>query len=169
MNYLNKMTVKELVEIAKRMNLSYSGLKKAELVAKLTEYINGWHVIAGDMNRELKVQEQAVSYWAYKARKDASTPEAIETAHEEALNMDAQMSVDQIDSYESPHFEYAGVVWSGPTATLLRKHDEMLRRYNPSMRRDKKDQIVLTPKQRRRIHKKDRRNMKRLGLWENAA
>lgn len=136
MNYLSKMTVKELREIAKRMGLKIPGVAMSKATKDLL--VSGIDAL-------------------------------IEVDWNEAEDIAATMSVAQIDSYESPHFEYAGVVWSGPTATLLRKHDEMLRRFNPAMRRDKKDQIVLTPKQRRRIHKKDRRNMKRLGLWENAA
>lgn len=120
MNYLNKMTVKELIEVGRRMELvsPLNRMRKAELVKLLSGMIEEYHTEALGMNK----------------------------------------------SYKSPHFEYAGVMWTGPTAELLKAHDDMLRRFNPSMRRNKKGQIVLTPKQRRRIHKKDRRNMKRLGL-----
>jgi hypothetical protein len=51
--YLSKMTVAELKSIAEQMNLKVpSAMRKAEIVAFLTERINGWHVIALDMNRE---------------------------------------------------------------------------------------------------------------------
>lgn len=133
--YLNKMTVKDLREIAKRMDLKIPGVALSRATKDLL--VSGIDAL-------------------------------VEVDWNEAEDIEAAMAVSRIDSYEAPHFEYAGVVWSGPTATLLQKHDEMLRRYNPSMRRDKNGQIVLTPKQRRRIHKNDHRNMKRLGLFVNA-
>lgn len=175
--YLNKMTVKELSEIAKRMNLSYSGKRKAELVAKINEYVAGWHMIAKSMNRSLHTDVKSVIdteefpmdhsqftvwYNRHGGIDSFDAMKALGNDHIEALEMNDNL-------YESPHYEYAGVKWTGPVAVMLRKHDEMLRRYNPTLRRDKEGQIILTAKQRRRIHKKDRRNSKRLGLWENAA
>lgn len=124
--YLSKTTVKELREIAKRMDLKIPGVALSR-----------------------------------------ATKDLLVTGIDALVEVDWNAAEDEApshDTYKAPHFEYAGVVWTGPTATLLRKHDEMLRRYNPSLRRNKEGQIILTAKQRRRIHKKDRRNMKRLGL-----
>jgi protein-tyrosine-phosphatase len=130
-DHLNKMTVKDLREIAKRAGVKIPGVALSRATKDLL--VSGIDaMVAVDWN--------------------------------EAKDIDAAMA-----SNEATHFEYAGVVWTGPSATLLRKHVEMLRRFNPSMRRDKRGKIVLTPKQRRRIHKNDRRNTKRLGLMENAA
>lgn len=62
--YLSTMTVKTLTEIAKQMDLKVSGLRKAELIAKLIERIGGWHVIALDMDKanfpKVSTEETAV-------------------------------------------------------------------------------------------------------------
>lgn len=123
--YLNKMTVKELREIAKRMDLKIPGVALSRATKDL--------LVSG-----------------IDALIEVDWNEAEDTASE-------------MEEREET-FEYAGVVWTGPTAKLLKAHDEMLRRFNPSMRRDKNGQVVLTPAQRRRLHKKDRRNTKRLGM-----
>ncbi|HEY6020767.1 MAG TPA: SAP domain-containing protein [Candidatus Paceibacterota bacterium] len=116
---LYKLTVKELIEIAKRMNLTYSGVKKADLVNKITEHIDGWHVIALDMNRAM-----------------------------------------------GPVYKVGEVEFTGKTATFLIEHDKRIKRFNPTMARDKKGYVRLTPKQRRRVHKKDKAFFKSLGLYE---
>lgn len=57
---LANMTIAELKTIAERMGLSVpSKLRKAEIVAFLTERIDGWHVIALDMNKAMAVEAEA--------------------------------------------------------------------------------------------------------------
>lgn len=82
---------------------------------------------------------------------------ALEDAHAEALEDDEYVVKDD-------EFLYAGVLWTGATAKVLKAHDRMVRRFNPEVTRDKNGMVKLTPKQRRRIHKNDRRNAKRFGL-----
>lgn len=55
------------------------------------------------------------------------------------------------------------VVLTGESAALMNSHMKRVKRYNPSLRRGGDGKVVLTPKQRRRIAKKDRQLVKSLG------
>lgn len=126
MDYLNKMTVKELREIAARMeckipSIPLSKARKADLIMVIEAVLEYDHTVALDMNENLVKDDE---------------------------------------------FLVAGILWTGPTARVLKAHDKMVRRFNPAMTRDKDGVVKLTPKQRRRIHKNDRRNMKRLDLFK---
>lgn len=107
--YLNTMTVKTLHTIAKQGGYKgYSKLRKAELVAFLIERINGWHVIAGDMNRanyatpvkildvtEVADQPEIVKIMASVAPvtfSDATPVKAPESPVEATVEADAQDS-----------------------------------------------------------------------------
>src|ERR1044071_1338924 len=104
--YLNKMTVKELTEIAKQMSLTYSGLKKAELIAKLDEYISGWHVIALDMEAEYSKE--------------------IARLVEENAALNAETFVLE-----------NGIVLTGVNAVYMKGHHKAVKRFNPTMERDR--------------------------------
>lgn len=203
--YLNKMTVKDLTEIAKRMNLSYSGLRKADLVSKLTEYINGWHVFALAMNRSLHVDVKTVIdtvefpmdhqqftdwYNKHGGLESFDGFQAIENDHTEALLIDAQTphetlvkaentikamapeyaeeihKAEQIETFTIPGTD---IIITDPTVVgVLKTHFNAVKRFNPTLKRDKSGMVILTPAQRRRIHKHDNRLAKKLGVFANA-
>lgn len=70
----------------------------------------------------------------------------IEVAQNEALTMNATYTIPDSD-----------VTFSGAVALFLISHEKRVKRYNPLFKRDKSGNVILTPKQRRRIHKKDRK------------
>lgn len=96
-----------------------------------------------------------------KADLISAIEENIEKAHAVALDMNAAKSVET--------FEIDGMTFTGLNAKLMQNHMEMIRRYNPSLKRDKDGFIILTPAQRRRIHKKDRSFGKKIGFFKEAA
>jgi hypothetical protein len=125
---LNKLTVKELREVGKRMELvsPLYKMKKDELV----KLISGM----------------------------------IEEYHSEALRMDEEMF-----SLKEDEFMFAGVLWSGKIAKMLRFNDTAIKRYNPTAKRGKDGVVILTAKQKRRINKKARHFGKTIGFWEVSA
>lgn len=161
-SYLSKMTVKDLREISQRMNLTIpSRILKADLVALLIERIDGWHVIALDMNRSLHVDVPIVidtvevpmdhaQFTAWTVRRGGylfDGKEAMLADHEEALQMDAKITSRRV------------------YVAMIKGHQNFVKRFNPSMRRDRDGMVVLTAKQRRRVHKNDRKLAKRLGMY----
>lgn len=121
MNYLNKMTVKELREIAGRMDVYLQSKVKKDTIVFLIE-----------------------------AR--------IENLHAEALEMNKVN-----ETYTIPG---TGVVITDPASVvILKAHEKAVRRFNPSFKRDKSGKVILTPKQRRRVHKNDRKVGKKIGLF----
>lgn len=81
---LSKMTVKELREVAERMSLTIpSRAKKDEIVAKVQEYIDGWHVIALDQNAAMDLLRKESEKTVVKAPqvKFMTTGERIASYH----------------------------------------------------------------------------------------
>lgn len=81
----------------------------------------------------------------------------IEIDHSEALRMDEEMI-----SYTVPGTD---VTLTGIPALVMIRHEKNVRRYNPTMARDRDGKVILTAKQRRRIQKKDRKYGKQVGLY----
>ncbi len=99
--------------------------------------------------REIAKQMQLTGY--SKANKD----DLIRLINDEVaiIHIEAEMSAED-------YYVFDGVAFYGDLATMMRIHDKAVRRFNPSMRRDKSGKIVLTPAQRRRVHKHDRKASK---------
>lgn len=145
MDYLKSKTVKELIEVCKRMGIAHSGMRKAELVQHVAFHVDAEH-------------GEALALVAKTAKRNQELDKVFQMDdHSAALEMNE-------DIVRDDEFMHAGVLWTGPWATVLKAHDKMLRRFNPDLTRDKNGMVKLTPKQRRRIHKNDRRNSKRFGL-----
>lgn len=127
MDYLNKMTVKELIEVGKRMQLvsPLSRMRKAELVKLISGMIEEYHSDALKMNESYKSEATYVMLMS--------------------------------DGTE--------MKFNGLSALMMQFHNRAVRRFNPSMNRDKKGFVKLTPKQRRRIHKKDRAYGHKIGFF----
>lgn len=83
----------------------------------------------------------------------------IDMDQSEAIQMDEEMF-----SVKKDEFMFAGILWTGKPAQMLRFHDTAVRRYNPTFKKGKDGMVILTAKQRKRIHKKDRVFSKRIGL-----
>lgn len=113
-----------------------NGLTVKELreIAKATGTISGYS--------SMKKQELITSI---EYRIDADWNEALKE-HSERFPM---------ISYIIPGSD---IVVNGKTAEFIMAHDKRVKRYNPLFRRDKSGMVVLTPKQRRRIAKKDRKS-----------
>lgn len=119
--YLNTMTVRALQEIAKREGIKgLSAMRKSDLINILTETINGWHIVALDMNATM-----------VQAKQTYTVPGTTATFY-------------------------------GAEAELLINHENRVRRYNPTMARDKDGKVILTPKQRRRVGKKTKTQYARM-------
>lgn len=126
MSYLNTYTVKVLREIGDTMGLSFPvKARKADIVAKLVEVINGWHVIALDMEK------------ANQANTEKSEPTYV---------------------------ILGGVTLTGAAALFMIRHEKHLNRYNPTLRMNRKGIVALTPRQRRRLDKKNRAYAAKIGL-----
>lgn len=54
--------------------------------------------------------------------------------------------------------------FTGEPALILERHGRAVKRFNPTMSRDRDGKVILTPKQRKRIHKKDRSFARKIGL-----
>lgn len=82
--------------------------------------------------------------------------ELIDNAHAEALAMNAEKN--------EPTYTIGGVTFTGKNAQFLIRHDAHLSRYNPTLRMNKKGIVALTPRQRRRLDKKNRAYAAKIGL-----
>lgn len=239
MSYLNTYTVKVLREIGDTMGLSFPvKARKADIVAKLGEVINGWHVIALDMNRSLHVDSPIVidteefpmdhaQFVAWFNRRGGIESfdgiDAINADHDEALNDDATDIDDEeiadpigtvirngvkfnsgwncckanpavvmifddgakwavckkcagtVSPKRISEFREHGiymiavegctpVFYSGVDAQVLIRHEAQIKRYNPTMARDKHGMIKLTSRQARRLRKNTNRAAKRVGI-----
>lgn len=110
MSYLNTYTVKVLREIGDTMGLSFPvKARKADIVAKLVEVIDGWHTIALDANRSSHVDSPIVidteefpmdhaQFVAWFNRRGGIESfdgiDAINTDHDEALSMNTAVESD---------------------------------------------------------------------------
>ncbi len=132
-DYLNTLTVKRLREIAKQMQLTgYSKANKDVLITMIDDDVAMVHIDAQQAKDEF---DKAVD---------------ILPSNE---HIDAEMNAED-------YYVFDGVAYYGDLATMMRIHDKAVRRFNPSMRRDKSGKVVLTPAQRRRVHKHDRKASK---------
>ncbi len=139
-DYLNTLTIKALKEIAKQAGLKgYSAAKKDALVTMVDNEAAAVHSDAQQAKDEFTNALEILN-------------EAFPPSNEE---IEAEMNAE--DTYE-----FDGAVYYGDIATMLRVHDKAVRRFNPTMRRDKAGMVVLTPRQRRRVHKHDRKASKSL-------
>lgn len=151
---LNKMTVKELREIGKRMDLKSPlyKMKKDEIIKLLSAMIDEWHAEA------LLIDAQTPDETLVKAENTikAMAPEYAEEIHK----------AEQIETFTIPNTNT--VITDPACVAVLKAHFKAVKRFNPTLKRDKDGKVILTPKQRRRVHKTDRRIAKRLGLYANA-
>lgn len=239
MSYLNTYTVKTLREIGVEMELEFpTKARKADIVAKLAEVINGWHTIALDMNRAAHVDNPIVidtiefpmdhaQYVAWFNRRGGIESfdgiDAINADHDEALSMNDATDIDDEEIADpigtvirngvkfnsgwdccknnpaavmtfddgakwavckkcagtvSPKristFAEHGiaifvegaspVIFHGAEAQVLIRHERHVKRYNPTMARDKNGKIKLTSRQARRLRKNTNRAAKRVGI-----
>lgn len=184
--YLNTMTVKTLTEIAKQMNLKTSGLRKAELVAKLDSQISGWHVIAGDMDRanypkaplhvdnitvidteELPMDHGQFTVWynRHGGVESFDVNKALASDHAEALKMNENHSE---SVYVMNMNNGSQVEFTGKSADILIRHQKNLKRYNPEMTKDRGGKVRITARQARRLNKKLKHYAKSIGYFEGA-
>ena len=119
--YLSKMTVKELIEVGKRMQLvsPLSRMRKAELV----KLISGM----------------------------------IEEYHSDALKMNESLTTFTLPGTD--------IVLTGKSARVMRHHMASVKRFNPTLKRDKDGLVILSAKQRRRVQKNTRRYAKGIGFY----
>lgn len=88
----------------------------------------------------------------------------IDMDQSEAIRMNEEMF-----SLEEDEFMFAGILWTGKIAKMLRFNDTAVKRYNPTAKRGKDGVVILTAKQKRRINKKARHFGKTIGFWEVSA
>lgn len=88
----------------------------------------------------------------------------VELDHTRAIEDDKEMYSLREDEYMLPIGNGESILLDGYAGKMMNYHMKGVRRFNPSERRDKNGAIVLTPRQRRRIHKNDRTYAKKIGL-----
>lgn len=148
MNYLTKMTVPALKALAAEMNLTVtSRMKKADIIALITEYIDGWHVIALDMDRSMTLEAE------------------IQREKEETAR-DAEHPDNFIPTYTVRDENGAEIITlTGDSALVMEYHIKNVKRYNPGMVRDREGNVKLTPKQRKRVQKKVHSYARAIGFY----
>lgn len=57
------------------------------------------------------------------------------------------------------------IVLTGMNARIMIEHMRNIRRFNPTLKRDKEGVVILTPKQQKRVHKKLRSFGRKVGLY----
>jgi hypothetical protein len=204
--YLNKMTVKDLREIAGRMGIYLNRKhRKATIVFLIEIRIESNHVEALEMNKSLHVDvptvidtvefpmdHQQFTDWYNKhgGLESFDGFQAVEDDHEEALQINAQTPIEtlikaestikamapeyaeeihkaeQIETFTIPNTDI--VITDPASVIVLKAHFKAVKRFNPTLKRDKGGKVILTAKQRRRIHKTDRKVAKKMGLYTNA-
>lgn len=118
--YLNTLTVKQLREIGKRMDICIlSSMRKAELVQVISDMIDFDHGTALEMNESLT-------------------------------------------TFTLPGTD---IVLTGKSAMVMRHHMASVKRFNPTLKRDKDGLVILSAKQRRRVQKNTRRYAKGIGFY----
>lgn len=118
MNYLSKMTVKELREVAERMGVYLQSKVKKDTIIFLIE-------------------------------------SRIENLHTEALEMNTTTFIIPGTDME---------ITDPASIKVLEGHFKAVRRFNPTLKKDKSGMVILTPKQRRRVQKHDRKMAKKVEL-----
>lgn len=196
MNYLSKMTVKELREVAERMGVYLqSKVKKDTIIFLIESRIENLHTEALDMNNtytcqlcgeKVQILDQPEHMIAEHTTLHTDNPIVIDT---EEFPMDhGQFTVwydrhGGIDSFDvnnamaSDHAEAlemntttfiipgTDVEITDPASIMvLEGHFKAVRRFNPTLKKDKSGMVILTPKQRRRVQKHDRKMAKKVEL-----
>lgn len=171
MGYLSKMTVKSLKEIADRMDVPYPyRVLKADLIDRIEQqisrdydraveddqYIDSLHTDSPLVidTEEFPMDHKQFTVWynRHGGIDSFNVKRALNSDHSEALEMN------------KPTFLIPGsdITITDPASVfILGIHYKALMRYNPTLKRDGKGQVILTPAQRRRLHKRDRKAMKK--------
>lgn len=191
MNYLNKMTVKELREIATRMECKIPGMplskaRKADLIMVIEAVMEYDHLVALEMDilfdSPNAVQKDGVWYnrgWNCCSERPAKVVVFDEGTKWAVCKSCASMYTGEVQDIpgtvepETYTIEIEGrdsVVITDPSSVaILKNHEKAVRRFNPTMKRRKNGQVILTDKQRRRVQKHTYKLAKKLGLYEVAA
>lgn len=85
----------------------------------------------------------------------------IHNDYVEAFNMNEAMVTYTIEGTD--------IVLAGRGALVMIHHMNAVKRFNPTLRRDKKGFVILTAKQLKRVNKKNRSYAKSIGFFELAA
>lgn len=120
--------------------------------------------------KELKetAQRMNVPFHARILKADlvAAIKTQIELDHTRALEDEAFRNETEPDTYT---IEIEGrepvVITDRVSVTILKNHEKCVRRFNPTMKRDKNGMVILTPKQRRRVQKHTHKLAKKEGLY----
>ena len=172
--YLNTMTVKTLTEIAKRMNLKVpSRAKKSEIVAFLDSEIVLAHAEAHHLNtpramlhtdsplvsdtEECPMNHRQFTTWynRHGGIESFDVNKALASDHSEALEMNET-------TFTLPGTD---IVLTGKSAMVMRHHMASVKRFNPSVKRDKDGVVILSAKQRRRVQKNTHKYAKAIGFY----
>lgn len=181
MSHLSKMTVADLKNVANQMSVPFnSRVKKAELVEAISAQIEVDHTRAIEddeflfpkavnLHTDVKIVIDTAEFpmdhgqftaWynRHGGMESFDGFKAIEADHVEALSMNnPEATYDITDKNGNVLATLTGV-----SAEFMIQHMRRVQRFNPLLRKDKSGKVVLTPKQRRRVHKKDRKVAKTL-------
>ena len=81
----------------------------------------------------------------------------INIDHDEALEMNESLTTFTLPGTD--------IVLTGKSARVMRHHMASVKRFNPTLKRDKDGLVILSAKQRRRVQKNTRRYAKGIGFY----
>jgi hypothetical protein len=123
------------------------------------EYLNAQTV---STLREIAKQDGTIPGYSKLRKQELIT--AIEyrmvVAHDEAIKEDAERNPEA--TYTVPGTDF---VLTGIPALVMIRHEKNVRRYNPTMKRDRNGMVILSAKQKRRCAKKLRKYGKEVGMY----